>query len=315
MRVVAIFALLATLSFGMDRAILNPVKTIDWSFFADKFEAKFKICSCSVEGNELATKAGFVVSFFEPIAAIEVTNNPWKFPSIGLNFGRSFDRKQGNSRDSKRGTFRYGHFIIFPIFSVLNFVQDYICFERAGILNFAYLGEIMPQYNNDLMASFVQPDKLLFGNPVAQLACIQDCAGATFGRPVNSLYWCAGCWYPISTDTGFGDGRQPIVEAGTVAAKLLDFMHTTYGLTKTSNVTFVHNLEDGILRNSMCREAYFPHIIKTQYYLQLEPIGKLRTWADFKMRPEAQDDVVFWLWRKRDECAGAYDCRSTFTGM
>lgn len=308
-----------------DRApCLNPIKNIDWKFFADKLEFKFKLCSCDVPGNELATQAGFAISFFEPIAALESTSNPWSLPCIGIDLDKSFLKKYGTSRTKTTDTaFKHAHFIIYPIFSLFNLMQDYICFERAGILNFAFISEVMPQYNNDVYATFVNPDKLLFANPVAEVACIADCLSSTVHESTNSLYWCTGCWQTTATNTGFIDGQQPIIDGAVLAARVIDSMHQYYGLTKTSNATFAFNMTNGILKNTMCEEGFFPRIIKSQYRLQLaypstwdtKRIGAYRSWADFKNYPTSEDDTVFFLWRKRDMCAGAYDCKSTFTGL
>lgn len=318
-------ALLSWMPAHADRApCFNPIASIDWNFFADEFEMHFRICSCETPGNALATRAGFTASFFEPIAVIESSAQPWNFPCLDMDFGRNFWDKYGTTRSTpQQKSFRYGHFIIYPIFSVLNVVNDFLCFERAGILNFAFLGEVMPAFNNDIYATYLNPDKLLFNTPVAQIACINDCLAATANKPINSMYWCTGCWQPSSTNTGYVAGQQPIIDAASVAVRVLDSMHQYYALTKTSNATFTSGVPGGILKNTMCKEAFFPRIIKTQYALQLAypstwdavKIGEHRHWANFKNDVPSKDDVVFWVWRKRDECAGAYECKSTFTGL
>lgn len=304
---------------------LNPIKNIDWEFFGDNFDFKAKTCACKVPGNDLATQAGFQISFFEPIAVLEETNQPWSFPCFGFSLDHSFWKKQGYSQtEQSHLAFKHSHFIIYPIMSLLNLVQSYVCFERAGILNFAFLSEIMPQYNNDIYATFLNPDKLLLDNPVASLSCLTDCMSSSFYKPINSMYWCTGCWEATYTDTGFNNGKQPILASATLAVRVLDSMHHYYALTKTSNASFSANVPNGVLQNTMCHESFFPKVIKTQYALQLAglpktwsavKLGQYRAWANFKNTVNSKDDVAFFVWRKRDECAGAYKCRSTFTGQ
>jgi len=316
--------LLSSLLFGgATRPVFNPIKTIDWSFFANTFEWHNKICSCKI-GDSGLEKAGFELSFYEPIGLIDVTATPWQFPSIGLSLDNSLGRKQGTTRDSESGgsAFRYTHFIIYPIFSVINMITDFMCFERLSVLSFGWMAEVNPAHNNDTLASFLNPHKLLFA--LASPACIADCVASTTYESMNSLYFCAGCWQPLSTNTGWTDGKQPLTEAGTLATRLLDNMHATYSLSKTSNASFASTSTNASLKNSMCRETYFPLVIKSQYNLQQAypvtwdavRIGQMRTgWADFKMGKDKGEDIAFWLWRKRDECAGAYDCKSTFAGL
>jgi len=111
--------------FAEVRPVFNPIKTIDWSFFGDNFNYTIKLCSCQV-GDTGLRKAGFEASFYEPIGLIDVAATPWDFPSIGIQLDKSMGRKQGTTRDSKSGStgFRYTHFIIYPIFSILNFITD-----------------------------------------------------------------------------------------------------------------------------------------------------------------------------------------------
>jgi len=306
------------------RPVFNPISTVDWSFFADHFEWKTKICSCEI-GNSGLQKAGFEVSFYEPIGLIDVTATPWDYPSIGIKLDRSLGRKQGIARTDSNNlkSFKYTHFIIYPIFSVLNMITDFVCFEKLSLLSFGFMSEVNPAWNNDSIASFLNPQSLLFA--LATPSCIVDCAASTASSPINSLFFCAGCWEPLSTNTGWTDGAQPITEAGTLATRLLDIMSKTYALTKTSNATFHSGTSSNIsLKNSMCNETYFPLVLKTQYQLQLaypitwdtKRIGAMRVgWADYKLGKDTSEDLAFWVWRKRDECAGAYKCQSTFSGI
>lgn len=323
-KIIFLIMILSTLSFaGAIRPVFNPISTIDWYFFGDTFEWKTKLCSCQL-GDSGLQKAGFELSFYEPIGLIDVTATPWNFPSIGLSLSKSLGRKQGTTRNSESGAtaFRYTHFIIYPIFSVINLATDFVCFERLSALSFGYMAEINPAHNNDTIASFLNPHKLLFA--LASPSCILDCAASTTYESMNSLYFCAGCWEPLSTNTGWTTGADPVTEAGTLATRLLDNMHATYALTKSSNASFTSPTSNAILKNSMCKETFFPLVLKTQYHLQLaypvtwdaKRIGAMRVdWADYKLGKDKSEDISFWLWRKRDQCAGAYDCKSTFSGV
>jgi conjugal transfer pilus assembly protein TraU len=325
-RMIAAILLLSSVVFAdAVRPVFNPITTVDWSFFADTFEWKVKLCSCQV-GDSGFQKAGFELSFYEPIALIDVSATPWNFPSMGVGLSKSLGRKQGTTREgeeeSKSSAFRYTHFVIYPIFSVINLITDYVCFEKLSALSFGFMAEVNPAHNNDSIAAFLNPHKLLFA--LASPACIIDCASSTAASSMNSLYFCAGCWEPLSTNTGWTNGSEPVTEAGTLATRLLDNMHTTYALTKSSNASFVSTTSNAALKNSMCGETYFPLVLKTQYQLQLAypvvwdavRIGKMGVgWADFKLGKDKAEDMAFWVWRKRDQCAGAYDCKSTFSGV
>lgn len=306
-------------------------KNIDWDFFFDKLEVDFDICKCEIE-NANQWLAGFKTTIVEPIGFVESSNIPWHFVGLDVKSDKSLTRKQGISRDDKsEATFRHAHFVIFPILGyTLGLVQDFFCFERANIFNMAYLSEVIPTHNNDVLALIEETGKLAskiwFANPVAEIACAADCASSTVGYPINSLYWCDGCRGSVSAgDTGFNkSGGKPYEDSESIIFRLINRMHLYGGMLKTKESTFAYNPGGANLKSSLCGARYFPVIIKDQYYLQLakgdkswdaKNFGALRFHYDFKSEPKDEDAVFFWLWRERDFCSGGGVCRSTFTDM
>ena len=317
-------------SANAEREVFNFYENLDWSFFFDKFDMKFEVCHCNIKDTG-KFPAGFKVKIVEPIGYIETSNIPWHFVGLGIKMDKSFLRKQGTSRDTKTGiNFRHAHFVIFPPLGwSIGLMQDYICFERGNIFNLAYLSEVIPSYNNDVIAlveeSAKPVSKVWFANPVAEAACSADCVSSSIGKPINSLYWCDGCRGSVGAgDTGWSNISNPYEEAETVAFGVLNRMHAYGGMLKTKESFFQFNPAGANLKSTYCKARYFPIIIKEQYYLQLakgdkswdaEPFGKIRFHYDFKSTPGDEDANFFWLWRERDMCAGAMRCRSTFTGM
>lgn len=313
-----------------DREVFHFYENLDWSFFFDKLDFKFDVCHCDLKDTGHFA-AGFKMRMAEPIGFIETSPIPWYFVGLGLKMDKSFFRRNGVTRDdADGGDFRYAHFVIFPPLGwSIGLMQDYICFERGTIFNLAYLSEVLPSYNNDIIGlaeESVKPiSKVWFANPVGELACAADCASSTVGIPLNSLYWCDGCRGSVgASDTGFSNMSRPFEDAEKVAFGVLNRMHAYGGMLKTKESYFAYNPAGSNLKSTLCGARYFPVIIKDQYYLQLakgskswdaEPFGKIRFHYDFKSTPTDQDSNFFWLWRIKDMCAGAMKCRSTFTGM
>ena len=317
-------------SANAQREVFNFYNNLDWSFFFDKLEFKFDVCQCDIEDmGEFA--AGFKVKMVEPIGFVETSNTPWHFVGLGIKMDKSFLRKQGISRDADNNmNFRHAHFVIFPPLGwSIGLVQDYLCFERGGIFNLAYLSEVIPSYNNDVIALIEETakpiSKVWFANPVAELACAVDCASSSIGIPLNSLYWCDGCRGSVGAgDTGWAGSSNPHEAAESVAFRVINRMHAYGGMLKTKESFFAYNPAGSSLKSTYCKARYFPLIIKDQYYIQLakedkswdaEVFGKIRFHYDFKSTVTDEDANFFWLWRERDMCAGAMKCRSTFTGM
>ncbi len=304
--------------------MLNFVKSVDWTFMGDKTEFSLDLCSCTV--NKILA-AGFKAKIAEPIGLIESTNTPWNVVSLGMKFGKKGSLKKGNSNNDSNNR-RYAHFIAFAPLGMLNFVQDYVCFERLSSASFLYWSEIIPTQTNDIFALFVQGSKgpfskIWFNNPLAGLACVADCAAATFDYSINSLHWCAGCSGVTGNNTAYGGGKSsnPIVQAHAQGLGMIDDLHFAGALSKISNGIFAYS-PTKMVSDSRCSAKYFPLAIKTQYRMQLaypsvwSPtiIGKNPAlWAEFKNTPTSGDDNSFWLWTIKDTCVGASKCVSMFT--
>lgn len=305
--------------------IFEFIKNVDWEFMGDKTRFSLDLCNCDITND--GKGSGFKVKIVEPIGIIETTNTPWNIVSLEQKFQKSVARKQGKSR-ADGGNKRYTHFIAFPVMGVLNFMQDYICFERVSFLSFMYWTEIIPTQNNDVVALYTQLakgplSKAWYNNPFGILACTVDCGATTFNEPLNSLHWCAGCAGVTGNNTAFGNGRDsdPIMESHVNALIAIDELHEIGALSKVSNASVEYS-PIPVIPNSMCKPQYFPLGLKTQYYLQLiypsiwdaQTIGKFApTHALFKNKPNTEDDVAMWLWSVKETCAGGAKCKSMFT--
>ncbi len=305
-------------------------ENLDWSGFFDKMEAEFDICSCQIE-DTTQYPIGFKMRYVEPIMGLSISSTPWHIVGMDLKLDKSMLRKQGTSRGDSDADdhfmFKHINSVIFPILGwTIGVAQDYICFERGTFLNMAYFSEVDPLYNSDVLgllgASATPLSRIWFSNPIAEVACAIDCTYTSItGRPINSLYYCNGCnGSAYAADTGYARAGMNIVNSETIAFRYISKAHGYAGLLKTADVPFTQNPTGGHIRSARCEPRYFPGIIKEQYFVQLpnndmQPLGKVRFHYDFKSKPNDEDAVFFWLWRMRDICVGATQCRSTFTGL
>jgi len=323
-----LFSLILSTKIYAVAPMFDFVTNLDWSGFFDKMEADFDICSCQIEDTN-QFPIGFKMRYVEPIMGISLSNTPWNIVGMGLKLDKSMMRKQGHSRGNHEDNFmfKYSEGIIFPILGwTIGLSLDYMCFERGTFLNMAYFSEIDPLYNSDVLgllgASANPLSRIWFSTPISEVACEVDCASTSMSdKPTNSLYYCNGCnGSAYAANTGYERMGMNIVNSETIAFRMLANMHSYGGLLKTADVSFAQNPTGSNIRSSRCKANYFPTIIKEQYFLQLpnndmQPMGKIRFHYDFKSKPNDEDDVFFWLWRMRDICIGATQCRSTFTGL
>jgi len=146
---------------------------------------------------------GINVSYWNPARIVETTKVPWCLPTLGirLSIGDHWKHMGTFSAAKDMGyTFTNAHNLIFNVFDILNLFVDIPCVPHEGF-DIAYFSELDPSWNSDLVAYFLNPEVLLFANPVSQLACVADSSAAVAGWPIDTLFWCAGGWgsvYPFS---------------------------------------------------------------------------------------------------------------------
>ena len=257
------------------------------------------ICIC----KDPIPRIGIPVSFFEPSRLIEVVKDPYCFPSMGFGLTTSGGTLGGTSGDDGSGnqsTFYQAHYYIFPIYALLELLTDFICLQMTGF-DMAYLTEVDPLWNNDTLSAILNPEALLFGNPVSNLACIADAVTSAVFEPIDALFWCKGSWgnaYPLTGQTG-GDGY---VEGGaSVAASLIYKLHRQLVLWGSWG------------QAGLC--GYYPAPIwrKSAYRLQIvtpipsvyaTTIGTTGTiWSFGKNPPFVGDNFSYLLFKKRECCA------------
>ena len=257
------------------------------------------ICIC----KDPIPRIGIPVSFFEPSRLIEVVKDPYCFPSMGFGLTTSGGALGGTSGDDGSGnqsTFYQAHYYIFPIYALLELLTDFICLQMTGF-DMAYLTEVDPLWNNDTLSAILNPEALLFGNPVSNLACIADAVTSAVFEPIDALFWCKGSWgnaYPLTGQTG-GDGY---VEGGaSVAASLIYKLHRQLVLWGSWG------------QAGLC--GYYPAPIwrKSAYRLQIvtpipsvyaTTIGTTGTiWSFGKNPPFVGDNFSYLLFKKRECCA------------
>ena len=156
------------------------------------------VCMCR-EGNSL--RIGVTASFWEPSRIIETTKIPYCFPTLGgLRLSEpNPGTKQGSEDHRKQHVKQNAHWYIFSVWHILDLFMDIPCLLPDGF-DIAYLTEIDPTWNDDIVGFLLNPEALVFANPIAQIACIADSVGSLIGWPIDPLFWCIGgqSAYPLT---------------------------------------------------------------------------------------------------------------------
>ncbi len=260
------------------------------------------ICACPFP-PPIYVRVGIPVSFFEPSRVVEVVSDPYCFPTFGIPSpatGTGMLAGVKNDGSSSSHTVMQTHYMIFPLYSILEIATDLACVEVTGV-DIASITEVDPLWNSDALGAYIAPEALLFGNPLSNLACIADSVTSQFFTPNDALFWCMGSWGNAYPMTGHKPTNDSFVQdTAAMAAKTLYKLHRELILWGSWG------------QAGLC--GYYPAPIwrKSAYRLQIiDPIphflattigqsGMLWDWG--KNPPMMFDNFGFLLFKKRDCC-------------
>lgn len=292
---------------------------------ADHTDRKI-FCQCR-SGGISSTIIGIRVGFWEAAKIIEVTKDSWCFPVLGLDLGggvkvnssatndihntddvsyRQRLKKNGSVRqrdDGIKETFWQVHFYTYPVLAILDLMTDFPCLEQSP-LDLAYITEPDPRWDDSYLSALLNPDALLFANPIAVLGCIPDVVAATTKSTIDSLYWCMGQWGTVYPLSGHITGQGHLQTMAAAMGKTMYQLHRSFSLMGT------------VGKRALCSTYLMPIWKKSQYRWQLmtpkkdsgcRVIGEpAPLWESMKnpLSPKKNiDNFAIMLWRKRTCCA------------
>ena len=305
--------------------MVNPVTDICWSCILpitigaipvvpgatpDTINYPYPQCVCPAP-PPVFVRLGLTIGYWEPIRLVDVTKEPFCFVGIGglkidpgVSLGAGGDPEVGSGTELNPASWNV-HWYQYPVFSLMSILMDSLCVENTQNFDIAYITEIDPLWQDDELSFVLSPESILFGNLIAQAACVADCLSASFWIPLDPLFWCAGCqggMYPINGKVIAHN--TSIQSSSLVLARMIYKMHRETLLPITSGP------------EAICAPIPSPMIKKSQYRTQLtvpvptidpifgcNPLGRSTFfWESFREVPVDGEDFNYLLWRKRTCC-------------
>ena len=172
---------------------------------------------------------------------------------------------------------------------------------QGGSYDIAYLSELDPMWNDDTLSLFVNPEAALFGNPIAQLACVADALAAEVHLPLDFLFWCAGSHGSIYPFTGSAGRENSPLDQAVLLTERMNFKLHRQGI-----------VQDSIGENSaVCYQYPSPIVPKERYRYQLinpipdanncHPYGRsVMRWQIGTDTPTTSKNYGYLVWKKRN---------------
>ncbi len=262
------------------------------------------VCTCA----GTPPKVGIPLTFWEPTRLVDVTRHAYKLMGLGgLSVGKETIKNRGSigfTDASTQASFYHVHWYTYPLFSMLGLFLDFICLEK-GEIDMVYMSELDPLWNDDQWALLVNAEAGFFANPAAQLACIADCTASSFNKPLDELFWCAGCEGSLYPFTGTVAHHVGAVQASALLLqRVIAKLHRTLAIK-------------GYEKNNYCEAEFLPIFKKSLYKTQMiypipqtsgacQALGKSDVlWGAGKAFPFKGEDFVYLIWTKKQCCLDA----------
>lgn len=302
---------------------VNPISDIDWgalfpitigsmnvvsSDLPDTSNPSSSICLCA---THLIPRIGVSFGYWEPFALSDVTRDPFCMVNLGGikidvgNLDHDIGAKTESNAGYYNGSFYWVHWYKYPLIYWLEILTDVGCMQ-TGDFDIGYFGEIDPSWNDDALTFIQNPESVLFGNPVSQLACLADSMKTTTGKmlPNDDLFWCMGAQgssYPLDGDVS---NQSSAIQAALLLTERMDF--------KLHRLLLI---QDSVSQNSpaLCTTHLDPIMPKSRYRYQMVntvpdgnhayPFGtNSLIWEAGHTPPNSRDNFGFLIWRKRNCC-------------
>jgi conjugal transfer pilus assembly protein TraU len=225
----------------------------------DGAASKGPFCACT---DALGVpEIGFPLSFWRPSRVNEVVTTPWCSPGLGgiqlqntmTGLGSHDTNKTGVDGSAENMFFQH-HYFSYPLMEMLSMLAFPSCTDGYIDMDLMYISEVDPLWNDDLLSLILNPEAIIFANPLARLWCIEDCVSTTLNNQSEDSYGCAGCdgtLYPLTGNVT----RQPdgVAASSLITQRVLAGLHRK-GLAKKT-----------IGNDAMCKPSYYPTIPRSQY--------------------------------------------------
>jgi conjugal transfer pilus assembly protein TraU len=251
------------------------------------------------------SRVGLNIGYWEPMALVDVTDMPYCLVNLGghkLNLGKR--RAQGGTRVAGTGlssAFYNVHWYKYPVITWLNLLTSGGCYQ-GGDFDVAYMTELDPLWNDSEMNMVINPEAVLFSNPVANTSCLADSISSGVNKwPLDYLFWCAGSqgsMYPLNGHVSAP--TSPVQSSLLLAERMAYKMHRELLLTDSTPVN-----------GNVCSSNYFPILPKSRYRYEMVnqvvdgkhcyPFGYSSTrWEAGKIKPNMPEQYGYLIWRKRN---------------
>lgn len=251
----------------------------------------------------LFRRIGLAIGYWEPMALTDVTRSPGCMVNLGFSLPAFGKTAQGTAKKDEKqvnGAFYHVHWYKYPLTYWLNIITSLGCLE-GGDLDIAYLSEIDPTWTDSSLTTILNPEAVIFANPIAQGACAADAIASAFNMPLDVLFWCAGSQGSMYPFNGWVSNESSPLQSSLLVSERMAFKLHRQGMI----------METIGKNNAVCNEYPSPILPKERWRYQMvnmypdsgqcHPFGRsVMRWETGKNPPNTKKNFGYLMWRKRN---------------
>ncbi|EFT4510581.1 conjugal transfer pilus assembly protein TraU [Salmonella enterica subsp. enterica serovar Stanley] len=248
-------------------------------------------------------RPGLAIGYWEPMALTDVTRSPGCMVNLGFSLPAFGKTAQGTAKKEDKqvnGAFYHVHWYKYPLTYWLNIITSLGCLE-GGDLDIAYLSEIDPTWTDSSLTTILNPEAVIFANPIAQGACAADAIASAFNKPLDVLFWCAGSQGSMYPFNGWVSNESSPLQSSLLVSERMAFKLHRQGMI----------METIGKNNAVCNEYPSPILPKERWRYQMvnmypdsgqcHPFGRnVMRWETGKNPPNTKKNFGYLMWRKRN---------------
>jgi len=261
------------------------------------------ICQCD---SDIGVRFGLAIGFWQPFSLVDVTRKPYCMVNLGgisLDMGHKGLGGAQAAYAGGSGAFYYVHWYKYPLMYWLNIITSLGCMQEDGF-DILYPSELDPTWNDSTLALIMEPESLLFSNPIARFSCAADATTALTSTAIDKLFWCQGAQgstYPL---TGFVANQTGAISASLLLAERVNAkLHKITAIRDTvseDSPKLCHTHKRVIMPKSRYRYQMVNTIADAK---QCHPYGKsVLDWEAGHTVPNDGDNFGYLMWQKRNCC-------------
>ena len=248
-------------------------------------------------------RVGLAIGYWEPMAMTDVARSPGCMVNLGgftVNLGKMGMGTAKKDDKQVNGAFYHVHWYKYPLTYWLNIITSLGCLQ-GGDLDIGYLSEIDPTWGDSALTSILNPEAVIFANPIAQGACAADAIASAVNKPLDPLFWCAGSQGSMYPFNGWVSNESSPLQSSVLVSERMAFKLHRQGQI----------LESVGADRAVCFEYPSPIIPKERWRYQImnifpdtaqcHPFGRtVMRWETGRNPPNTKKNYGYLLWRKRN---------------